>query len=110
MISDTIKGEFTFGNGNANDDFTCEIEIGSSLKIKDTVLNYKNIDSDSWDMENQFSRLIIESDAKLSLHETLDVTPGIIQFGAQAILARASGASLLGSAHVKGKLNYEAIV
>jgi len=102
-----IEEGFILGNNSSSDDARCEIDGGAILEVTSGAFSYKNMQSTSWLMFNDQSKLSIANGGKLKLHQTLDVGDGIASFADGGRLARASGKSLEGSVHILGSVYYE---
>ena len=112
-IVSELDGEFNIeegliiGNNNVDDDVLFEFGGGAVLEVVSGALSYKNVQDFSLNIFNDYSSLYITSDAKLKLHQTMNMDKGVVAFGDGARLARASGKSLLGAVHIFGSLYHE---
>ena len=114
LSSDSVEGGapgcFTFGDGvTASEDITACVRIGSGLLLRTAVLAYKNLGTASWMMENNSSRLAIEKQSVLRLHQPLNLANGSVVLHQSSALETASGAQINGDVHVKGMIIQTAI-
>ncbi len=114
LSSDSVEGGapgcFTFGDGvSASEDIISCVRIGSRLWLRTAALAYKNLDTTSWLMENNSSRLAIEKQSVLRLHQPLTLARGAVELHQGSALETASGAQINGDVHVKGMIIQTAI-
>lgn len=95
------------GNNLAADDMKFEIGVGSKFEISSGAFSYKNINSDSFDMVNNQSKVCVASDGKIKLHQDFGAGEGIVEFANNSKLSRVSGKSLNGAVHILGNITYE---
>ena len=94
----------TFGTSSAGADCALIILNDMTLTCPQGTVNYKNVDAASCQMGNTYSTLHMASDTRLNVYELLNVRPGKISFGNNAILAYAPGKKVRGSVCPLGKL------
>lgn len=87
----------TLGDGsNAANDFICDISSGAHLLVATGSINYKNVNSSSWLMENSVSQLIMGNATTLRLYKTLNLGLGTALCNPNVTIARKPQAQLLG--------------
>lgn len=101
-IVKVIDEGITFGDNTAANDVTCKIASGATLKLNQGTLNYKNVGSAAFVLEDDSSHLSIASYAKLNLYQTLASDKGSIVFNRGSRLGKASGVNLFAPIHAKG--------
>jgi len=93
-----VDNGITLGDGiQASSDFACNITTGARLRISQGSLNYKNILSSSWLMENGLSTLNLGAHTTLRLYNTINLGFGIAVCDDNVTIARAPLAQLLGN-------------
>ncbi len=98
-----IEGGITFGNENSNDDLYIEIANTGELELTSGTINYKNINATSLTLLGERSHITIRNNCTLNLYQSMNLGSGHIKFYANATLARASGAELIGAILSVGK-------
>jgi len=101
-----IDEGITFGADDADYDLSCDILSGVTLYCLQGSLNYKNISSSSWQMNNFTSVLHMYSSAQLNVYQNLNLGNGSLFLGDNAIIGRAIGKDITGSLRPQGTLLY----
>jgi hypothetical protein len=98
-VGNTIIDQgITLGDGLSQDsDCAATILAGATLKIATGSMNYKNILSSSWFMENSVSQLNMGDFTTLRLYQSLNLGFGTALCNADVTIARTFDAKLLGS-------------
>jgi len=91
-----INEGITFGADSSDDDFSCKLLAGASLNVLSGSLNYRNVNSSSWEMTNNASIFKMYPLTKLYLYHNLDVGSGRILISETATLWKGTGVYLLG--------------
>jgi len=110
FISSDGGGEITFGNDIAEQDLQCDFRERTKLELTKGSLAYRNIQSSSWNMVEDYAELAINAGAKLKLYQTLDLQEGFVHFGDGAYLLRAPGKSIEGSVLADGIIVYDTLL
>lgn len=102
---DSLTGVVTpgcieLGNSNGVEDMVCNILRGSMLEVTGGQLGYSNVDPLSWEMGESAAALKMNAGTKLMLKESLDLGKGLLCLHTQAVMTKASGKQLTGSAHI----------
>ena len=103
-MGDQIDTGITFGADLGADDFVVSIPGNVTLHCSQGSLNYRNVNSASWNMANVSATLRMHSDTSLNLYQNLNLGAGFIVFEDATTLAYASGKSLSGSINPLGTL------
>jgi len=102
---DTDEG-ITFGNDSSSDDLKCDILSGVTLHVLQGSLNYKNILSSSWSMNNFTSVLYMYANTQLNVYQNFNLGSGSLLLGNNAVIGRAIGKDITGSLRPQGVLLY----
>jgi hypothetical protein len=106
----TVATAITLGNGiSALNDMATTIAACGNLTVANGALNYMNVASSSWIMENSVSILELGYGTVLRLFDTLNLGIGIAVFNDQTILQRMPNAFLLGSIQTLGVTTFQII-
>lgn len=105
-INNTVVDQgITLGDGiSAVNDCVTTIMAGARLRVAQGSLNYKNISSASWFMENGISQLNMGLDTTLRLYQTLNLGLGMALCDEAVTVARVPQAQLLGNVSAVGQL------
>ncbi len=95
------------GDNSSDFDMKCQFSSGSLLKINSGSFSYKNINSDSWDMNRSGSLLQMLSGSKLKLHQSIYPCSGIVEFYGNSKFARTRESKIDGNINVLGPIYYE---
>lgn len=100
-----IDNGITLGDGlsSANDCATT-IHAGARLQVAIGSLNYRNVLSSSWFMENSISQLNMGDSTTLRLYQSMNINAGSALLNDNVTLARTPAAQLLGSTAAVGSL------
>jgi len=99
-----LEEGLVIGDNNASDDMICKVYPGAGLMVLNGSLSYKNMNSSSWEMMNERSKLEIGCGGKLKLHQSLNVGEGHVSFCGGSRLAKATGKSLSGGVLILGSI------
>lgn len=103
-----VDNGITLGDGlSVANDFAGDITTGAQLKVVHGSLNYKNVGSSSWLMENSISQLYLGPSTTLRLYKSLNLGTGEALCDVNAVIARVSNAQLIGSVSAIGNLLFE---
>ena len=105
--NDSVDEGISIGNDLNEDDFEIKILGGSAIELINGSLKYRNINSPSWCMENNFSFLHISSNCNLYLYQNIDLGVGIIKYNNNGGLFAVPGKKITGSFNVSGYINYQ---
>lgn len=105
-ISAEGSGNITFGNDSLLQDFTCLFSERTKLKLLSGSIAYRNVNMQSFRMLDEPSELVIDTNAKLKLYQSLNTINGTIHFGANSYLLLATGKTLSGAIAADGNINY----
>ncbi|MDR3550264.1 MAG: hypothetical protein P4L31_02540, partial [Candidatus Babeliales bacterium] len=105
-----IDNGITFGDGvSASSDFGCDITSGSQLLFSNGSLNYKNLLSTSWLMENALSALHMGTATTLRIYNTLNLGLGVALCEDNVTIARVTSAYVLGNVSAINNLFFQQI-
>ncbi|MCX5921742.1 MAG: hypothetical protein NTX86_00195 [Candidatus Dependentiae bacterium] len=102
-----IDNGITFGDGQEANDFSCTVATGARLSVTDGSVNYKNVLSSSWNMQNSLSMLNMGVGTILRLFATLDLGYGQTLCDDNVTIARVSTAQILGNVSAVNNLFFE---
>jgi|GEM_PF-2556123 WD40 repeat protein len=105
LSSDLGKG-ISIGNGNLEDDFSCDILSRGVLNITSGIVNYENVSGASWNMSNKTSFLSINNGATFNLNYPLHIGNGIMTLSKDCLVRRKKTAKLTGEIWGTGIKNY----
>ncbi|KKP35329.1 MAG: hypothetical protein UR26_C0006G0013 [candidate division TM6 bacterium GW2011_GWF2_32_72] len=98
---------FVFGDGLTSiNDLNCEIVPGAGLIISSGNLAYKNLLPASWGMTASSCKLYFMSNTRFSLHESLNLGNGTLEFEDNVTFATGDDAFLTGDSIAHGALIY----
>ena len=101
----------TFGDSTLpTNDCIVKISVGSTLKVTQGSIRYKNIGSATWQMENNSSTLHLVTGTRLLLHQNLLLNAGGIVFDDKAILGKVDNKQLQSVIMPQGFLIKERII
>jgi len=106
--ADDING-ITLGNSDASFDCLCDILSGAVLQLSSGVLNYKNVQSSSWNMISERAWLQMMDGTFLRLYENMDLGLGMLQSRGTVVLSRIFGKDITGTVVTSGRLMKEYI-
>lgn len=105
-----IDNGITFGDGLSSvNDCACTILAGSQLQVIQGSLNYQNMTSSSWFMENSLSQLTMGANTTLRLYQSMNLGAGLSVFNNNVTLARKPLAQLVGSTSSLGVLLFASL-
>lgn len=106
----TVATPITLGDGiSAANDFAVTIAACGRLKLASGSLNYMNVASGSWVMENSVSIFELGFNTILRLYKTMNLGIGVAVFDDQTIVQRKVTAFLLGSVQTLGVTAFQII-
>lgn len=106
----TVSTPITFGDGaSAVNDMHVTIAACGRLTLASGAVNYRNLSSGSWIMENSVSIFELGYGTIMRLYETMNVGIGVAVFDDATILQRVVTAFLLGSIQTLGTTAFEVI-
>lgn len=106
----TVSTPITFGDGAlVVNDMHVTIAACGRLKLSSGAVNYRNLSSGSWIMENSVSIFELGYGTILRLYETMNLGIGIAVFDDATILQRVVTAHLLGSIQTLGTTTFQII-
>ena len=106
IFGNLLDEGITLGNDIAGDDLKCDILSGVTLHMLQGSLNYRNVLSSSWSMNNFTSVLYMYADTQYNVYQNIDLDSGSLLLGNNTIIGRAIGKSIIGSLRPQGTLLY----
>lgn len=85
------------GDGTASNDCKFWVYPSARFSIEGGDVTYKNINTSSWKMTNEYSSFILKSGATLRLEESLNIGTGILKTPNVRNIVKLSGKSLTGN-------------
>ena len=101
--SSFINEGITIGDGIEQNDLECDIYSGATLNITGGTLNYRNVNSSSWNMHNVSSKLYMHQNTLLNLYESIDFDNGILVLGDRSRVGIVENKSIVGSVSPIGR-------
>jgi len=103
FVADDSTFGITLGTGQIGEDCTIHITAGSTLKISNGVLNYKNVAQNALVMGNSLAALYMMDNTTLRLYENIIADNGTVRFGHNTVVLRVLGKTILGDVITEGE-------
>ncbi len=100
-----LAGEQTSGTvfgSDGGDDLLVEFLPGAKFHLTQGILNNKNQELNAWAFQTSTSQFIVESNARLNIYNSVNVSPGFIVFERNARFGHKQNAKILGATEPRG--------
>ncbi|MDR3550320.1 MAG: hypothetical protein P4L31_02820, partial [Candidatus Babeliales bacterium] len=108
-LSSSATSTITLGDcANPANDFSVIVTGGAQLDVNQGTLNYKNLNVNSWLMQNFFSNLLMSDGTALNLYQSLNAGTGFATFG-NSVLGTSPNMGIIGAVNEQGVLTFVAL-